>query len=291
MPSTSDIIGLHKSLEDEFKTDALLGQMTRIRDVNTPTWQRKDFNGDIGFELYPLGAPEYGLTDFNQKVAVFPLAEQVTGGALKEVVPLTTAPTVWVSWFEHWRKMPTGDFALVTAKWMVFWGEVGDEEKVQIVRAEWDQTTFLENSNSPAAQPHWHVDRDLELTEATASTLELEEIGGGYVSRRVTIQDVHLAMGGWSNAVETTSSAIAVAKPLSNKQRKEEAKKERDRERKKRKGVPLDEEDKEEAKAAAPVSHAVWQRKCVEDIDDLAEWSIRTLRYIKSQVKHFQERV
>lgn len=287
MPSTSDIIALHKTLEDEFKTDAMLGQLTRIRDVNKPTWQRKDFIGDVGFELYPLGAPEYGLTDFKQKVAVFPLAQQLTGGALKEVVPLTAASTVWVSWFEHWRKLPTEAFALVTAKWMVFWGEIGDEEKVQIVRAEWDQTTFLENSNSPAAQPHWHVDRDLELAEMASNTSALEPIGPG-ISRRVTIQDVHLAMGGWSNEVAT--AAMAVAKPLSNKQRKEEAKKERDRERKKRKGIPLDEEEKEEAKAAGPVSHAVWQRKCAEEIQDLADWSIRTLHYIKSQVKHFQEK-
>jgi hypothetical protein len=290
MPSTSDIIALHERLADEFKSADLLGQWTRIRDVNEPNWQQKKFQGEVGFELYPIGAPEYGLTDFNQRVAVFPLADQANGGALQEIVPLAALPMAWVSWFEHWKKLPTEAFTLVTAKWVLFWGEQGNDEKIQVVRAEWDQTTFLENSNSPAAQPHWHVDRDLELAELVAETSALEEIGGGMVSRRVTIQDVHLAMGGWSNAVVSASPAVVVAKPLSNKQRKEEAKKERGRERKKRKGEPLDEKEKEEAKAAAPPPHAIWQRKCDEDIEDLAKWSINTLRYIKSQVKHLRER-
>src|SRR5260370_1429109 len=138
MPSTSDIIALHERLTDEFKSDYLLGQWTRIRDVNAPNWQQRKFQGEVGFELYPIGSPEYGLTDFNQKVAVFPLAEQTSNGALQEIVPLTAAPTAWVSWFEHWKKLPTEAFALVTAKWVLFWGEPGDDEKIQVVRAEWD---------------------------------------------------------------------------------------------------------------------------------------------------------
>src|SRR5206468_556007 len=94
----------------------------------------------------------------------------------------------------------------------------GDQIKVQVVRAEWDHTAFLNEKPDNAGQPHWHVDRHLELETATppapAVGGELQEPSRGLndvatplqeknrtqsVKRRLNVHKMHLAMGGWRN--------------------------------------------------------------------------------------------
>ncbi len=151
-----------------------------------------------------------------------------------------------------------------------------EERKVQIVRAEWDNAMHIarerreyeigshvgsakravNDEEHKAGQPHWHVDRVLELGDVDAYLehrgTELQELAhSSYAGQYLKLQRVHLAMGGWKNALP---ASVAVAAQTST------------------------------------ANHAArWQMKYTEDRDELIEWNLCTLRYIESQVHHIND--
>lgn len=143
--------------------------------------------------------------------------------------------TVWAGWYEEWKKIAHDEFELRGLSWTFFWGIHG-RDKVQLLRAEWDAPSSGRGSvNAP--QPHWHVDTDFmltsfrrvkrrlyvsdsaEVTPQTLSTIDasgepsaleeleptigaLEEIDAVEVLEDLTLESVHLGMGGWTENAE-----------------------------------------------------------------------------------------
>lgn len=112
-------------------------------------------------------------------------------------------PRSWVSWHEIWRCVDRDKFSLREASWVVYWGWEKEERMTQVIRAEWDQAHRLESSPSTAGHPHWHVDTEIVLPSLDRLTApppgEILERGRAALPEQLSIQRMHLAMGGWRN--------------------------------------------------------------------------------------------
>jgi len=114
----------------------------------------------------------------------------------------------WISWYEQWRRVDKSGFDLLTASWTVCRGITAQDEKAQLVRADWDQLSTNTGSRN-AGQPHWHFDQPVAVSAAmppTTSTLTLLEVQPPHAgfpvnifprSREMNVNRVHLAMGAW----------------------------------------------------------------------------------------------
>lgn len=125
---------------------------------------------------------------------------------------------LWVSWSEEWIK--SGDVSsrrktqpmldLIGVSLGFFAGNA-NKEKIQILRAEWDNPKARGNE---AAQPHWHVDPNLidwnqDLLVQSSDSGGLEELtvpGETLVSidpGSWSLQRLHLGMAGWKHQQES----------------------------------------------------------------------------------------
>ncbi len=283
MANANDIDTYHQHLLAALNSEELLGQPGAIRATPGRNWQNPKFKGSIDFDLWPTETPMTAMSDQNRELALFAFEriKKIGGGELEEIEDKGDSGICWISWHERWERLvPEGvfpgkkarqpHFMLGTIQWILFWGRADDERKVQIVRAEWDNATHVtkrkreydeekdatrgrrdENGASDAGQPHWHIDRVLELGDVAALAesrgTDLEELARQPMTGKyLHLQRVHLAMGGWKNKPPDSVAA-----------------------------------------ATAEANHAArWQINYTEDRDELIEWNLCTLRYIKSQT-HF----
>jgi hypothetical protein len=124
-----------------------------------------------------------------------------------DIVPL------WVSWSEEWVKSPPVAGARRPLATLDFVGMslccyAGLKEKTQLIRADWDNQ---EKRGREAAQPHWHIDRNLIDLPAwsqhpqpmeSEALQELPPEGVPLLSPEPglwSLQRLHLGMGGWSH--------------------------------------------------------------------------------------------
>jgi hypothetical protein len=185
---------LHKTLEGEFRLRT--GMDVSIEVKGFPPIDQRPQESKVVFVLQP--EPE--LPEF---------ADRAIGGRTP-VVPLRRAapevPVPWVSWFEEWIKGTGEQYSLKSVGWTFFWGMVGPR-KVQLLRAEW-----AHGATARAAQPHWHLDRVIPLSEVVPQDMTVEgseqlvELEGsgqepqGARPLAVDVSALHLGMAGWHRA-------------------------------------------------------------------------------------------
>ena len=202
-------------------------------------------------------------------------------GELVELQDEGNTGICWISWHERWERLVPESvfpgkkgkqphFMLGTTRWILFWGRRDDFQKVQIIRAEWDNAAHVatrkreydiakqqgaaptgNGGNSEAGQPHWHIDRVLELGDVGAYLeyrgTELQELAHSSIAGQyLNLQRVHLAMGGWRNCATVAGAADLTA----------------------------------------PNQAARWQIEYTEDRNELIEWNLSTLHYMKSQIRY-----
>jgi hypothetical protein len=178
-------------------------------------WGSVEAGTDISFELdvtqddaWEPGSPgasyERIERDLGGRVFVFRLLQQPP-----------EEPTLWAGWYEQWRATGGEKFNLVGLSWTFYWGVLYRPRKA-ILRAEWDS---LQYRSPRAAQPHWHVDPDLlvdsyrrvpatepqylagsDLIELPVEDTGLVEILDPTGLQELSLQGMHLAMGGWQHA-------------------------------------------------------------------------------------------
>jgi|GEM_PF-4595579 len=277
MANANDIDSYHHHLLAALNGEGLLGQQAAMRPDPKRDWKNPKFTGPIDFDLWPTEAPMMAQSDQGGELAVFPFEKlkKIGSGELIEVEDEGDTGICWISWHERWERLvpetvfpgkkgKQPHFMLGTIQWILFWGRPEEERKVQIVRAEWDNAAHVakrkkeydivkekgakpaeEEDDSEAGQPHWHVDRVLELGDVDAFLehrgTDLQELAqSSYAGQYLKLQRMHLAMGGWKNGA-----------------------------------------------AVAAANHAArWQIEYTEDGDELIEWNLCTLRYIKSQIRY-----
>lgn len=294
MISDTEIVSFHGRLALALKEEELIGQPIKIL-PDDESWRNKTFQAEAAFQARPAQPSqraEYARSDFQHKVYVFSLLRKAQRLPLTEVRFEDRKSYGWVSWYEKWQKLPTDEFTLIVAKWMLFWGRQGDPIKAQVVRAEWDHTAFLNGKPDNAGQPHWHVDRHLELNTTTpprptlggalqgiegSSDTSLRDKGQSQPQLpRLNVHKVHLAMGGWKH-FDLPEVSQGNANPQAKSKRKAA-------EREVRKA----EKDDSTRRIVDPLAPA-WQFKCADNTEELSQWSIRTLRYLKSQAQYLHE--
>jgi hypothetical protein len=271
MANANDIDSYHQSLCGAINAEGLLGQQAFVRAASGSGWKNPKFAGAIDFDLWPIERPMKARSDHGGELAVFAFEKltQLGTGNLVEIEHEGKAGICWISWHERWERLvperifpgkkgKQPHFMLGTIQWILFWGQPEEDRKVQIVRAEWDNAVHLakkkleydlgnkkDAQGNEAGQPHWHVDRVLELGDVDAYLesrgTELQELAYSlYAGRYLKLQRVHLAMGGWKNGAGDGGAAVNYA--------------------------------------------ARWQVEYTEDRGELIEWNLSTLRYIKSQI-------
>lgn len=282
MANSNDIDSYHHHLLIALNGEGLLGQQAAIRATPGRDWKNPKFTGPIDFDLWPTEAPKLAKSDQGGELAVFAFEKltKIGSGELVEVEDEGDSGICWISWHERWdrlvpenvfpgKKGKQPHFMLGTIQWILFWGRPDDDRKVQIVRAEWDNAAHVgqkkkeyeiakakgtkdadDDDDSLAGQPHWHVDRVLELGDVDAFLehrgTDLQELAhSSYAGQYLKLQRVHLAMGGWKNPAAAGGGA-----------------------------------------AVAQNHAAKWQIKYTEERDDLIDWNLATLRYIKSQIHY-----
>jgi hypothetical protein len=279
MATVNDIDSYHHYLLAALNGDGLLGQPAAIRPDPNRDWRNAKFTGPIDFDLWPTETPMMAKSDQGGELAVFAFEKltRIGSGDLVEIEDEGDGGICWISWHERWERLvpetvfpgkkgKQPHFMLGTIQWILFWGRP-EVEKVQIVRAEWDNATHVskkkkeydigkakgakpaeEEEDSEAGQPHWHVDRVLELGDVDAFLehrgTDLQELAhSSYAGQYLKLHRVHLAMGGWKNG---TPGGAAVAANYASR----------------------------------------WQIEYTEKRDELIDWNLSTLRYIKSQIHY-----
>jgi len=191
-----EIDGFHAELEKGVK--AVLGARVKIR--TNISWTSSNFRGDFPFELWSTHPVEFALSR-GRKVSVVALPRSDDGQNHRPDLGTSPSLRAWVTWHEEWRKNPDDSFSLLTAAWTVFWGIQGDGNKMQVLRAEWDQ------KNDVPANPHWHVDPTLQVSPLPGEPpLILQALkpvspsaGAAMAGEGLTIDRSHLGMGGWEH--------------------------------------------------------------------------------------------
>lgn len=209
MATAADIKTMHRHLEK--KVGRILSQKVSIFQPGAPTdWATLPEGSDVPFGLQitnpvfrDTAIRERGGTARSQRVPVLSLQ---AGGF--HVDPIEASPCPWVSWYERWTRLPHREFDLVALAWTVFWGTWGEERKVQLARAEWDNVTRLPGSRADSAQPHWHFDPKIPLGPVPFAPFRSDPGEGVPLSQPaahdglrslLAIQGVHFGMGAWDN--------------------------------------------------------------------------------------------
>ncbi len=211
MPVAREIKYLHRRITKRIRN--ILGHRIQIIPAGKLTnWERAASHTIIRFYIVvtdDIGKQDFVLRDRGGRCPVF-MVKQFTD----------QNRGVWAGWNEEWVSESGGEFGLIAASWTFFWGIEGQEQKAQILRAEWDQ---IERRGGIAPQPHWHVDSELTIPllinrittyDIDETPVELEElpvqsdqngleeivtIGG---LQDIDISGMHLGMSGWQNAKE-----------------------------------------------------------------------------------------
>ena len=161
MPIHQDIGELHRKLS--IKASGVLDQQVAIRPVpsHMKYWERLRAGSKLPFELLPhhKGTPwetalrARGGRQPSGRVNVFSLCGVTSADGVD------TRAQAWVAWYERWTVVARREFELLTAGWTVFWGLPGEENKIQVLRADWDQIKYTGEFAESIGQPHWHVDQ------------------------------------------------------------------------------------------------------------------------------------
>ncbi len=201
MPGEGQICALHEEMAKGMKEAFCSAVVIR---PNPQNWRKTLPPREINFELDSKSLVDAVRARRNRggqfgvhRVTVFPL---LTGFS-------PDIEQYWVSWHEGWRKNDDKTYILLTASWTLFRGYLAEEEKRQILRADWDQ--LPDCGSGDAGQPHWHFDQPVfayavETGAQSGALLEFDAGHGGIhavsaVSKSVSgrIGSVHLAMGAW----------------------------------------------------------------------------------------------
>jgi hypothetical protein len=235
MANAHEIELYHNHLLAALNKERLLGQSAAVRASHGKDWKNSKFKGQIDFDLWPTEVPWNAESDQGRALAIFAFEKlmKIGDGELVEVGDQGKSGICWISWHERWERLVPDDvipgkrakqphFMLSTIQWILFWGRVDEVQKAQIVRAEWDNAAHIAKEKgrakpgdtSEAGQPHWHVDRVLELGDVDSFLenrgTELQEVAYGlYAGQYLKLQRVHLAMGGWKNAPAAGAGADA----------------------------------------------------------------------------------
>lgn len=164
----------------------------------TIEWTKVKRGSKIRFELFPNEGikPVIALIQSHEdssihRVHVFPL----------NVIPKKCVGTFWVSWHELWSKEDDKNYNLLDAGWTLFEGVPENENITPILRVDWDQ--FPRKGSEHAGHPHWHVERDISMSNEQAkikqgSDLIEVSMNGAYTNRPISLGFIHLAMGAWN---------------------------------------------------------------------------------------------
>jgi hypothetical protein len=162
-------------------------------------WMRSHTKSHIQFALF---GPENVFSD------------RRIGGRCPVVALISEQPSwtdsnkPWVAWLEEWESAGNGTFRIVSASMTFFIGRANRNDKLQLLRAEWDLPDYR---GLKAAQPHWHVDSPsqpspedigLESELETHALIDLDAMGNEPESNTRTestpdISGFHLGMAGW----------------------------------------------------------------------------------------------
>jgi len=250
MPSLPDIRGLQRKLNGE--ASSVLSQRVAIRpqSPDMKEWGRLSVGSTLPFELAPAkGTPwetalrARGGRGPSGRAYVFSLFGATSADGVD------TRAQAWVAWYERWTVVARGKFELLTAGWTVFWGLPGEENKIQVLRADWDQVKHTGEFAESIGQPHWHVDQPVVADgdgirfssgpspnisgELPPQAIHDEAVAPAVASavRAPAISGLHLAMATWERAEH-----------------------------------PL-----------------CWQRGYRGQCEDLLDWAIKTLLYVRGQ--------
>jgi hypothetical protein len=236
MPTPGKIETFHKKLITSVKN--VIGWDIEIS-PSCPEWKGVKATAQILWTALPGGTTpvEQAYRNQRDRVCVFSVEE----GADE------TDPRGWVTWSEIWGKNKQREFYLLSAGWTAFWGSPSDDQKVQVLRADWDQPNpdIPARRESEAGQPHWHVDRVIPVQDSWAipqaapriegelpSIMLDDEVSLSRTIPAIRMGKVHLSMGTWEGA-------------------------------------------------AYP---RCWQRSYDDDCDKLLDWAGKTLQYLKGQL-------
>jgi hypothetical protein len=198
----ADVKELHKAVGRE--SSRILGNKVSVESLAPRDWESAAVGAECEFELVPVNKAQGEIAlrgRGRRRVSVIPLF-----GA--DRTDFSAGHCYWVSWYERWKKPGPTAFSLLTASWAVFRGIASYQDKMQLVRVDWDQ--LCNNVGSlEAGQPHWHFDQalpvDLRPIGAPGSAA-LQEYppshvgatgGGGDAALSIEIGYMHLAMGTW----------------------------------------------------------------------------------------------
>ena len=192
----SEIQLLHTSLAIKVRDILEFAKLNISQPQGGGDWRKAAFGSSVVFEL--LYAETYqeqtARRDMGGSYSVFALHPECAGDALSS--------RYWVGWFEEWQvRAARQDLGLRTAAWSVFAGPP-NQQKQQIIRAEWDQ--LPSTGRTLSGQPHWHVDRFPPIQTAVyepapvvapVETNLLLVCGANGASE---LGRLHLAMGAWN---------------------------------------------------------------------------------------------
>ena len=164
--------------------------------ANTGEWHKARTGTELQFALVPakgeIDESALRMMGGSRRVSVFPLNLEAT----------SRLGVFWASWHETWRKESQKTFLLLSAGWTVFVGPEGSRDKVQVLRAEWDQLPH--KGSKEAGHPHWHFDHEVflsvtgEMSEVAPALVEVTRDRAGVQAAATTISYIHLAMGAWN---------------------------------------------------------------------------------------------
>jgi hypothetical protein len=232
MPGKGKIDPYHNHVASDVRT--ILGERVTFYASDEREWYKVRDGSEVEFELAPVDPVKSETAkrmrredSTTHRVFVFPLCTRSS----------PCAGTFWVSWREAWLKKDSRSFVLLNAGWTLFEGLPGDEDKVQVLRVDWDQLPH--KGSKHAGHPHWHFDHELFISaapdkvEVAPGLVEVTTDTAFAMARQASMGFIHLAMGAWNK-------------------------------------------DKDHPEC--------WQRTYEEDCQQLHDWCVKTLRYLKEQV-------
>ena len=208
MTTATEIKHLHNRITQRVRN--IIGYSIKITPYGRLTnWERAASNNIIRFNIVvsdDSGKQDFILRDRGGRYPAFIIKQ------------FTDLRGIWAGWNEEWVSESNAEFGLIGASWTFFWGTEVQEQKAQILRAEWDQ---IERRGGIAPQPHWHVGSELMVPlpikqvatyDMDETPVELEEINVQFdqssleeifthdVLQDIDISGMHLGMSGWKNA-------------------------------------------------------------------------------------------
>lgn len=197
MPGRGKIGPYHNNVASD--VEKIIGEGVTFYPSSDQGWDRVCGGPQVEFELVPQDPVRSeramrmrGKDSRIRRVSVFPLCTHSN----------SRVGTFWVSWYEAWRKQDSSNFILLNAAWTLFKGLPGDQDKTQVLRAEWDQLPH--RGSKRAGHPHWHFDHDLFISaepgkiKVKPDLVEISSDEPFAMKRWTSVGFIHLAMGTWN---------------------------------------------------------------------------------------------